>query len=322
MKGQPLTKEERTQRLKTVTDKLEAGIKDLYQSDRYAAYLRAMSKFHRYSFGNTLLILLQCPHASQVAGYQDWKKKFGRHVKAGETGITILAPCTFRTREEVEEVGADGRTVKTEQWVERRTYRTVTVFDISQTEGRELPGITCELNDSVEQYEAVLAALRETSPVPITFEPLPAGVHGCYNNAEKRIVIQPGMGQTQTLKTTIHEIAHSKLHDRPVGVGELTDAPAKDRHTREVEAESVAYVVCQHFGIDTAEYSFGYVAGWSKGRDLAELKASLDCIRGAAAEIIDGIESRCPELAPPEPERAEAKTPAKTRRHKKRQTVR
>ncbi len=315
-KGQPLTKEERAERLKAVTDKLEAGIKDLYQSDRYAAYLRSMSKFHRYSFGNIMLIFLQCPHASLVAGYHDWKRKFDRHVKKGETGITILAPCPFRIREQVEEEGPDGQTVTSQQWVECRSYRTVTVFDISQTEGRELPDILCELDGSVKQYESVMEALTKVAPVPIDYGPLPGGAHGCFNHEAQRITILPGMSQTQTLKTTIHEIAHSILHQQSIGSAVLMGLPYKDRNTREVEAESVAYVVCQHFGIDTSDYSFGYVAGWSKGRELAELKASLDCIRSTAAEIINGIETRCPDLAPPEPKQKQAEI-QKPRRKKR-----
>lgn len=267
-----------------------------------------------------MLIFLQCPQASLVAGYQDWKRKFGRNVKKRETGITILAPCPFRTREKVEKEGADGQTVISEQWVERRTYRTVTVFDISQTEGRELPDILCELDGSIEQYESVMEALIKVSPVPIDYGPLPGGARGCFNHETQRITILMGMSQTQTLKTTIHEIAHSILHQQSIGSAVLMGLPYKDINTREVEAESVAYVVCQHFGIDTSDYSFGYVAAWSKGRELAELKASLECIRSTAAGIINGIEAQCPDLALPEPE--QKRTETQKPQHKKRRAVR
>lgn len=318
----------RAERLKEVTDKLEAGITELYQSDRYAAYLQAMSKFHRYSFGNVLLILLQCPGASQVAGFHTWKR-FGRKVKKGAHGIQILAPCPYKTREEREKtdpatqrpvLDTDGQPVMEAVTVQRQGYKVEYVFDMSQTEGRALPALACELSGDVAQYEAIRTALEELSPAPIRFEPLPSGAKGSYSHIDRRIAIQPGMDQAQTLKSLIHEIAHAKLHALPVENGVVTGLPEKNRSTREVEAESVAYVVCQHFGIDTSDYSFGYVAGWSRGRELPELRASLDTIRTAAAEIIGGIEIKCPGLAPPEPEKEE-KAPEQRRTPRKRRAA-
>ena len=300
----------REERLKAVTDKLEAGVTELFEGGRFADYLRTMSKFHQYSFGNIILISMQFPGASHVAGFHDWRRKFERHVKKGEKGIQILAPCSFRsaterikrdpvTRQPV--LDANGRPV-----IERRpagAYRftVVTVFDVSQTEGKELPEISSELTGTVGQYEHITGALEKLSPVPIVFEDIPGATKkGYFSNMEGRIVIRPGMSQAQTLKTMIHEVAHAKLHAEPIEAALSPDEQKKDRYTREVEAESVAYVVCQHFGVDTSDYTFGYVAGWSKGKELAELKASLDTIRATAAELIDGIEGKGRELAPSE----------------------
>ena len=290
------------ERVRALTDQLEAGITDLFQSDQYAAYLQSLSKLHHYSYGNIFLIKLQCPHASMVAGYGDWKRKFGRHVKAGETGITILAPCPYWTRDEVEETGPDGQTIREQKWVKKTGFTTATVFDVSQTEGRELPSLGVEvLTGSVEDYEKLLSALKAISPVPISEGLLPPGVHGAYYHAEQRITLSPGMSEAQTIKTLVHEIAHAKLHALPVEGGIIVGAHEKDRRTREVEAESVAYTVCQYLGLDTSDYSFGYITGWSSGREQKELRASLECIRNTAAELIDGVESRCLDRPPPEP---------------------
>ena len=298
------------ERLKEVTDKLEAGIKNLFESERYAAYLQAMSKFHRYSYGNIILILSQYPSASQVAGFRSWKK-FGRSVKKGERGIQILAPCPYTKWERQDKtdpttqlpvLDGSGQTVQEMVAVKKQGYKVEYVFDVTQTEGREMPSIHSELSGDVKQYDAICAALRDTSPVPIGFGPLPPGVYGSYSHLERRITIRPEMSQMQTLKTMIHEVAHSKLHALPVENDILIERPKKIRAIRELEAESVAYVVCQHFGIDTSEYSFGYIAEWARDRELVKLKASLDCIRGAAPGIIGSIEEKCPELAPPKPE--------------------
>lgn len=285
-----------SERLKALTDQLEQGVSDIFQSGQYAAYLTAMSKFHHYSFGNTMLIFMQCPNATNVAGYHDWRRNFGRQVKRGERGITILAPCPYRRKEEVEEAASDGSPATSVQWVQRMGFRTVTVFDVSQTEGKPLPELVKKLTGDVAQYESMVAALRSISPYPISMESFPGSAYGCCNFVERRILVQPDMSQIQTIKTMIHEVSHAKLHAPPEKTEELPQH--KQRFVREMEAESVAYVVCQHFGIDTADYSFGYVAGWSHGKDLSQLKASLELIRNTAAELIDGIDPP-KELPPP-----------------------
>ena len=286
------------EKVQKLTDQLETGITELFNSEQYAAYLSTMSKFHRYSFGNILLILLQCPGASQVAGYGDWKKNFGRQVKRGERGITILAPCPYRRREEVEETAPDGSTATTIQLVQRVGFRTVTVFDVSQTEGKPLSELVHKLTGDVADYERMTEAICALSPYPINIEAFPGAAYGCCNFVEQRILVQPDMSQVQTIKTMIHEVSHAKLH-APIEDGDGETPPQrKRRFVWEMEAESVAYVVCQHFGIDTADYSFGYVAGWSHGKDLSQLKASLELIRNTAAELIDGIDPP-KELPPP-----------------------
>ena len=287
-----------SERLKALTDRLEQGVSDIFQSGDYAAYLATMSKFHRYSFGNTMLIFMQCTNATHVAGYHDWRRNFGRQVKRGERGITILAPCPYRRKEEVEEAASDGSPATSVQWVQRMGFRTVTVFDVSQTEGKPLPELVKKLTGDVAQYESMVATLRSISPYPISIESFPGGAYGCCNFVERRILVQPDMSQIQTIKTMIHEVSHAKLH-APIEDGDGETPPQrKRRFVREMEAESVAYVVCQHFGIDTADYSFGYVAGWSHGKDLSQLKASLELIRNTAAELIDGIDPP-KELPPP-----------------------
>ena len=296
-----------SERLKALTDQLEQGVSDIFQSGQYAAYLTAMSKFHHYSFGNTMLIFMQCPNATNVAGYHDWRRNFGRQVKRGERGITILAPCPYRRKEEVEEAASDGSPATSVQWVQRMGFRTVTVFDVSQTEGKPLPELVKKLTGDVAQYESMIAALRSISPYPISIESFPGGAYGCCDFVEQRILVQPDMSQTQTIKTMIHEVSHAKLH-APEKTEELPQH--KQRFVREMEAESVAYVVCRHFGIDTSDYSFGYVAGWSRGRELSQLRESLDLIRNTAAELIDGI-SPPRELTPP----AQKKRRTKTRRN-------
>ena len=286
------------EKVQEITDQMETGITELFNSEQYAAYLSTMSKFHRYSFGNILLILLQCPGASQVAGYGDWKKNFGRQVKRGERGITILAPCPYRRREEVEETAPDGSTATTIQLVQRVGFRTVTVFDVSQTEGKPLSELVHKLTGDVADYERMTEAICALSPYPINIEAFPGAAYGCCNFVEQRILVQPDMSQVQTIKTMIHEVSHAKLH-APIEDGDGETPPQrKRRFVREMEAESVAYVVCQHFGIDTADYSFGYVAGWSHGKNLSQLKASLELIRNTAAELIDGIDPP-KELPPP-----------------------
>ncbi len=301
-----LTSEKPAEKLKEITDRLEQGIKELFDSERFKEYLRVMSKFHNYSFNNTLLIAMQKPDASLVAGFTAWKNNFGRNVMKGQKGIKIIAPSPYKIKQEMEKIdphtqkpliGADGKPVTEEKEITIPAYKVVSVFDVSQTEGKELPDIAVdELTGSVDRYKDFFAALEKTSPVPIGFEKIAGGAHGYYHLEDKRIAIDEGMSELQTLKTAIHEIAHAKLHDIDLNAPKDEQQPRVDRRTREVEAESVAYTVCQHYGLDTSDYSFGYVAGWSSGRELAELKSSLETIRSAAAEIINSIDEHIAEL--------------------------
>ena len=289
------------QQVREITDKLEQGIKELFESERYKEYLRTMSKFYNYSFNNTLLIAMQKPEATYVAGYTSWQRNFDRQVLKGERGIKILAPAPYKAQEEREKIdpltqkpviGTDGKAVTETVEVLRPAFKVVSVFDVSQTDGKELPDIIVdELKGTVENYEAFFDALKQVSPVPISFEDIPGGAKGFFSPVESRIAIQEGMSEIQTVKTAIHEIAHAKLH--AVKPDEKT-APEdrKDRHTKEVEAESVAYTVCQRYGIETSDYSFGYIAGWSSGKETKELKSSLDTIRKTAAEMIEGIDTK------------------------------
>ena len=289
------------QQVREITDKLEQGIKELFESERFKEYLRTMSKFYNYSFNNTLLIAMQKPEATYVAGYTSWQRNFDRQVMKGEKGIKILAPAPYKAQEEREKIdpvtqkpviGADGKTVTETVEVLRPAFKVVSVFDVSQTDGKELPDIIVdELKGTVENYEAFFDALRQESPVPISFEDIPGGAKGFFSPVESRIAIQEGMSEIQTVKTAIHEIAHAKLHAvKPDEKAAPEDK--KDRHTKEVEAESVAYTVCQRYGIETSDYSFGYIAGWSSGKETKELKSSLDTIRKTAAEMIEGIDAK------------------------------
>ena len=302
-----LTSEKPAEKLKEITDRLEQGITELFESERYREYLRVMSKFHNYSFNNTLLIAMQKPDASLVAGFFAWKNNFGRNGMKGEKGIKIISPSPYKVKQEMKKIdphtqqpiiGKDGKPVTEEKEITIPAYKVVSVFDVSQTEGKELPDIAVdELTGDVERYRDFFAALEKTSPVPIGFEQIPGSSHGYYHLEDKRIAIQEGMSELQTLKTAIHEIAHAKLHDIDLNAPENEQQPRVDRRTREVEAESVAYTVCQHYGLDTSDYSFGYVAGWSSGRELSELKSSLETIRSAAAEIINSIDETLAELS-------------------------
>lgn len=260
-------------RVKELTRQLETGIQDLYASARYGEYLAMLSKFHKYSYGNVMLIMMQCPHASMVAGFLTWKKEFQRSVKKGERGIRVLAPCPVRRKLE--------KPTEESEDVYIPYFKQVTVFDISQTEGKELPArIVTELSVNVDGYDNLFNRLVEYSGLPVVFEKLPEGYKGVFYRGWQRIALAPGMSQSQTIKTLVHEIAHSKLHN---------DGKERDRSTKEVEAESVAYVVCSYLGVDTSDYSFGYVAGWSKNKALPELKASLEVIRATAAGMIEAI---------------------------------
>ena len=291
------------ERMKEITDRLESGIQELFESERYKAYLTTMSKFHSYSFNNTLLIAMQ--GGQLVAGYNKWRDDFHRNVKKGEKAIKILAPAPFKAKKEVQKLdaqgrpvmGKDGKPVTEVQEIQVPAFKIVSVFDVSQTEGEPLPSIGVEeLTGSVERYGEFFKALEQTSPVPIGFEDIPGGSHGYYHLTEKRIAIQEGMSELQTLKTAIHEIAHSKLHAIDPEAPAIEQADRPDSRTREVQAESVAYAVCQHYGLDTSDYSFGYVAGWSSGKDLKELKASLETIRATAHELITTIDGHLAQI--------------------------
>ncbi len=292
------------QKVKEITDKLEEGLKELFDSEKYRSYLSTMSKFHNYSVNNTLLIAMQKPEASLVAGFRAWQKNFNRHVNKGEKGIRILAPTPYIIKEERDKLDPvtgevmldkEGMPQTEEVEVKIPAFRAVSVFDVSQTDGEPIPELEAkELLSTVEGYEDFIKAVTYVAPATISFEDIPGSSRGFFSPTENRIAVQEGMSESQTLKTMVHETAHSMLHSKEVDSDILV--PVKDRNTKEVEAESIAFTVCSHFGIDTSEYSFGYIAGWSSGRDMKELKSSLDTIRKTASELIMGIEGQLIEL--------------------------
>ena len=298
-----LTAEKPADKVKEITDRLEQGVQAIFDSDRYKEFLTAMSKFHDYSLNNTILIAMQ--GGNLVKGFRQWEKEFDRHVKSGEKGIKIFAPAPYKVKKLVDKIDPEtrkpvldreGKTVKEEKEITVPAFKVVTVFDISQTEGKEFPDLSVKpLLADVEQYEDFFAALEKASPVPIAFEQITNGANGYFSLTDKRIAIKEGVSELQAVKTAIHEIAHAKLHDV-----DLNAPPEQqnrvDRHTREVQAESVAYTVCQHFGLDTSDYSFGYVAGWSSGKEMTELKTSLETIQATARELINEIEGHFTEL--------------------------
>ncbi len=286
-------------KVKEITDKLEAGIQALFESEAFKNYLKTLSKFHDYSLNNTILIAMQKPDATLVAGYTAWQKNFGRQVQKGEQGIRILAPTPYKKQMEVDRVdpvtrqpilNPDGSTAKELKEVMVPAFKVVNVFDVSQTDGRPLPTIGVdELTGNVSNYEMFFEALKRACPVPIGFEDISSGAKGYYHTVDQRIALQEGMSEVQTVKTLIHEMAHQKLHS--IDPKELPpEEPRLTRNAKEVEAESVAYTVAQHYGIETSDYSFAYIAGWSQGKDTPELKASLDRIRKAADEMITAID--------------------------------
>ena len=291
------------QKVQEITEKLEQGIKELFESEKYKTYLNTMSKFHNYSFNNTMLIAMQKPDATLVAGFKAWQKNFDRHVKKGEKGIRILAPAPYKIKEERDKIDPvtqellldkDGNPQKEEVGITIPAFRAVSVFDVAQTDGKPIPELAAkELLSDVEGYQDMIRAVEAISPVPIELEEIAGDSKGYYDREAKRIAVQENMSEGQTLKTMIHEVAHSKLHSKEV---EQDEQMKKDRNTKEVEAESIAYTVCQHFGVDTSDYSFGYIAGWSSGRDTKELRASMDTIRRTASELITGIEEQLQEL--------------------------
>ncbi len=278
------------EKIKCIIDKLEEGVRAVFASGEYREYLDFLSRFHHYSFRNVILIKMQLPTASLVAGYGDWVKKHHRWVKKGEKAIRILAPTPYKKKQEQEVVDEHGNKFKEEVEVLVPCFKIVNVFDVSQTDGEPLPTLGVdELEGTVEQYDAFMAALESVSPAPIGFEDIPGGSHGYYHHVERRIAIQEGMPQLQTLKTGVHEVAHAVLHAWPEDGTMPKDGP--DRNTKEVQAESVAYTVCQHYGLETSDYSFAYIAGWSSGRDIKELKDSLDVIRQTAHDLITKIDA-------------------------------
>ena len=304
-------KQSNKERIKEITAGIEKGIQELFESDRYRNYLTTMSRFHRYSLNNVMLIHAQKPDATLVAGFNKWKNSFGRHVKKGEKGIQILAPTPYKIKQEEQKLDPDtklplldenGEPVTEEKEVTIPMFKVVSVFDVSQTDGRPLPQISSTLTGDVAEYEVFLEALHRTSPVPISFQAMEPGMDGYFAPKKQKIFLREGMSQVQTICAAVHEIAHSKLHDYEhmtelADDGETILVPGeKSRNTEEVEAESVSYAVCQYFGIETAENSFGYIAAWSQGKELKELRASLETINKTSSELITGIEKHYREI--------------------------
>ena len=293
------------ERLQQITAGIEQGIKELFESEKYMRYLSVMSRFHRYSVNNTMLIYMQKPDATLVAGYNKWKNQFERHVKRGEHGITIIAPTPFKKKIEEQKLDpdtkapmldAEGKVIMEEREVEIPMFRPVKVFDVSQTDGKPLPELASSLSGNVQNYEAFMEALRRSAPVPLSVEPMAANMDGYFSPDRQRIAIRAGMSEVQTVSAAVHEIAHSKLHnyakaqEEAVRAGDKEPPKKKDRNTEEVEAESISYAVCQYYGIQTGENSFGYIANWSQGKELPELRASLETINKTAGELINDID--------------------------------
>ncbi len=293
------------EQMKELTDRLEEGVREVFDSDKYEEYLRVMSKFYNYSYRNTLLIALQKPDATMVAGYEAWKKKFGRHVNKGEKAIKILAPAPYRTKKEMEVIDQvtqmavrreDGSIMTEEVEVTIPAFRVANVYDVSQTSGRPLPSLFDNIEGDVKGFERFYKAVESVSPAPISFEPM-TDKDGYYHQMDKRIALREGMSERQTAAAAIHEISHATLHALDMAhLKESLKARGKDRRTMEVEAESIAYVVCQRYGIETGDNSFGYIAMWSKNKMLPELQASLKVIRDTASDIIGRIDERLSEL--------------------------
>ena len=300
------------ERLKEITDSIETGIKELFESDKYKSYLQTMSRFHKYSFNNTMLISMQKPDATLVAGFSKWRDGFSRFVKKGEKSIKIIAPTPYKIKEEREKLDpqtkapildTNGKVQTEEVEVQIPMFRVVSVFDVSQTEGEPLPTLASDLTGNVAQFEVFMEAIKRTAPVPLEIMPLPKDTDGYYHTEEKRIAIREGMSGAQTVSATIHEVAHSLLHNREIakelqaqqGENPMPNKP-KNRNTEEVEAESISFAVCSYYGIQTAENSLGYIASWSKGKELAELRASLETINKTSSELITGIDTHFAEI--------------------------
>ena len=300
------------ERLKEITDSIEAGIKELFESDKYKSYLQTMSRFHKYSLNNTMLISMQKPDATLVAGFNKWRDGFSRYVKKGEKGIKIIAPTPYKIKEEREKLDpqtkapildASGKVQTEEVEIQIPMFRVVSVFDVSQTEGEPLPTLASNLTGNVEQFEVFMEAVKRTAPVPIEIKPMSEDTDGYYHIEDKRIAIREGMSEVQTISAAIHEVAHSLLHNREMEkelqaqqCENKKPMKPKDRNTEEVEAESISFAVCSYYGIQTAENSLGYIATWSKGKELAELRASLETINKTSSVLISGIDTHFAEI--------------------------
>lgn len=298
-------------RMREIVDSIENGIKELFESDKYRKYLATMSRFHRYSVNNTMLIYMQRPDATHVAGFNKWRDQFGRNVLKGEKGIRIIAPTPYKKK--VEEIktdpetnapvlDADGKAIIEEKEIRIPMFKVVSVFDVSQTYGKPLPQLAADLSGNVQQYEVFMEALRRASPVPMEIKPVARDTDGFFSIKAQSITIRAGMSEVQTVCAAVHEIAHAKLHDYEhmtelADDGETILVPGeKSRNTEEVEAESISYAVCQYYGIETGENSFGYIATWSKGKELKELRASLETINKTASELITDIDRHFAEI--------------------------
>ena len=298
-------------RMREIVDSIENGIKELFESDKYRQYLSTMSRFHRYSVNNTMLIYIQRPDATHVAGFNKWRDQFGRNVLKGEKGIRIIAPTPYKKK--VEEIktdpetnapvlDADGKAIIEEKEIRIPMFKVVSVFDVSQTAGKPLPQLAADLSGNVQQYEVFMEALRRASPVPMEIKPVARDTDGFFSAKAQSITIRAGMSEVQTVCAAVHEIAHAKLHDYEhmtelADDGETILVPGeKSRNTEEVEAESISYAVCQYYGIETGENSFGYIATWSQGKELKELRASLETINKTASELITDIDRHFAEI--------------------------
>lgn len=325
-------------RLREITASIETGIKELFESDKYRKYLATMSRFHRYSVNNTMLIYMQRPDATHVAGFNKWRDQFGRNVMKGEKGIKIIAPTPYKKKIEEAKLDPDtklpildedGNAVMEEKEIRIPMYKPVTVFDVSQTEGKPLPQLASALSGNVQNFDVFMEALKRSAPVPIQMEAMARDMDGYFDSENQRIAVRTGMSEVQTVCAAVHEIAHAKLHNyektqEQAASGEETPEPVrkKDRRTEEVEAESISFAVCAYYGIETGENSFGYIAGWSQGKELPELRASLETINKTSSGLITDIDRHYAEIckdrgldmdAEPEPssepEKAKAQEP-------------
>lgn len=308
----PEEKKSNKERLKEITDSIESGIKELFESEKYQQYLRTMSRFHRYSVNNTMLIYMQKPDATLVAGFNRWRDQFERNVNKGERGIKIIAPTPYKKKTEEQKLDpdtklplldAEGKVIMEEKEIKIPMYKPVTVFDVSQTSGKPLPQLANDLSGNIQDYEAFMEAIKRASPVPIELKPIASNMDGFFSSEDQSITLREGMSEVQTVCAAIHEIAHSKLHNyekqkEAAAAANETVEPIKkkDRRTEEVEAESISFSVCAYYGIATGENSFGYIATWSKDKELPELRASLETINKTASELITDIDKSYAQL--------------------------